>query len=486
MTATCRSSSQIPLLTADFAHAVVYRPGDGDPGRGRRRHRRWPRRRQLLRHLRCIGATNSCGIGAWPALARVGDRASVGGSELRVVLSAVDLADGSHRTHIPWLALHRCGGRWVVRPRNLAGIAARLEPVPARNRFGHEPDERWRTWPTRLPESPAASARASTRPVRCRCTWPIRSATARLREWVYREVPSHQSIDPVTRANKVLVRRHIAARFGQLPYVARKGSFRFDLCGLAKDRFEQVHAFASQASDVLPGAAAWLERNRDRLDNKYHASKFYLLAIVLPWLVQHACTADAATGARPDSRMSPYYGRPDFSALDIGRRPRTDRWTRVDGRPAAQRLRLSTPFDLRGRQARDVRLRSAPRHARHDRSIVSASATAANAAKNVETDLGRLPHIIACCARQSSGSCADLRAPWLLQSGGKDSTTTRDRCRRSAPGHDMHHLPGRREENEIASARHVAMTLGLRHETLLCDPGRAYDRYLAMRRACRC
>jgi len=37
-------------------------------------------------------------------------------------------------------------------------------------------------------------------------------------------------------------------------------------------------------SDVLPGAVRWLERNRRRLDNKYHASKFYLLAIVLPWI----------------------------------------------------------------------------------------------------------------------------------------------------------------------------------------------------------
>jgi hypothetical protein len=38
---------------------------------------------------------------------------------------------------------------------------------------------------------------------------------------------------------------------------------------------------------VLPGAAQWLERNRHRMDNKYHASKFYLLAVVLPWLVRH-------------------------------------------------------------------------------------------------------------------------------------------------------------------------------------------------------
>lgn len=108
-----------------------------------------------------------------------------------------------------------------------------------------------------------------------------------LREWVYRQVPLDQRVDPVTRASKVLVRKHIATRFGELPYIARKGSFRFDLCGLASQRFEQVHAYAVQGRDSLPGAVDWLERNRGRLDNKYHASKFYLLAIVLPWIAQN-------------------------------------------------------------------------------------------------------------------------------------------------------------------------------------------------------
>jgi asparagine synthetase B (glutamine-hydrolysing) len=108
-----------------------------------------------------------------------------------------------------------------------------------------------------------------------------------LREWVYRHVPSDQHVDPVTRANKALVRRHIATRFKQLPYVDHKGCFRFDLRGLAMQRFDQVHAFAVQACDVLPGAQDWLERNRRRLDNKYHASKFYLLAILLPWIEYH-------------------------------------------------------------------------------------------------------------------------------------------------------------------------------------------------------
>ena len=68
-----------------------------------------------------------------------------------------------------------------------------------------------------------------------------------------------------------------------LTYVRGKGSFRFDVRGLAKARFDRVRGFAVDSPE-LPGAVAWLDRNRRRLDNKYHASKFYLLAVVLPWL----------------------------------------------------------------------------------------------------------------------------------------------------------------------------------------------------------
>ena len=108
-----------------------------------------------------------------------------------------------------------------------------------------------------------------------------------LRDWVYREVPRELLVDPITRANKVLVRDHIATRFEKLPYVSRKGSFRFDLRGLARMRFDHVHSIALNVRDVLPGAVRWLERNRGRLDNKYHASKFYLLAVVMPWIDHH-------------------------------------------------------------------------------------------------------------------------------------------------------------------------------------------------------
>ncbi len=105
----------------------------------------------------------------------------------------------------------------------------------------------------------------------------------RLRDWVFHEVPDDRLIGPGG-VNKVLVRQHIAQYFQELPYVTAKGSFRFDLCGLARQRFDQVHAFAVQTRALLPGASRWLEIHRDRLDNKYFASKFYLLAVILPWL----------------------------------------------------------------------------------------------------------------------------------------------------------------------------------------------------------
>lgn len=119
-----------------------------------------------------------------------------------------------------------------------------------------------------------------------------------LREWIHYEVPRRQKVDPDTGVNKMLMRRHIATHFGELPYVKRKGSFRFDVCGLAVQRFEQVREFARQVDDLLPGAGPWLDRHRRRLDNKYHASKFYLLAIVLPWLLARRVAADARLRAQ--------------------------------------------------------------------------------------------------------------------------------------------------------------------------------------------
>lgn len=122
-----------------------------------------------------------------------------------------------------------------------------------------------------------------------------------LREWIHREVPGYEKVDPTTKMNKLLIRQHIATRFGDLPYVQSKGSFRFDVRGLAQQRFDHVLELARQAGDILPGAGPWLERNRKRLDNKYHASKFYLLAIVLPWLESRRRTErDVAASAGAD------------------------------------------------------------------------------------------------------------------------------------------------------------------------------------------
>ncbi len=130
-------------------------------------------------------------------------------------------------------------------------------------------------------------------------------------EWIHRQVPRDKLADRSSGMNKVLVREHIATRFGKLPYVARKGSFRFDLVGLARARFEQVHGYALDARAVLPGAAGWLESHRQRLGNKYHASKFYLLAVVLPWILSRTEAAASqlapitAAGADPVRARDP-------------------------------------------------------------------------------------------------------------------------------------------------------------------------------------
>ena len=303
-----------------------------------------------------------------------------------------------------------------------------------------------------------------------------------LREWVYRQLPSDQCIDPVTRANKVLVRRHIATRFSYLPYVARKGSFRFDLCGLAMQRFDQVHAFAVQAHDVLPGAVAWLERNRSRLDNKYHASKFYLLAIVLPWLVQQCGRIEShqqQQQQRMQITMSPYYGKPDFSGLDDDRQRRG---ARLDPVSMADLLRngfVYPPHSI----FEDVKLATFgfdPGQDMHEAPEFHFGFR--DSGKRLdhegEGDPVATYHRLLCEA--FANSCAKMSTPWLLQSGGKDSTTLAIAAAEARPDTVCITYLGGREENEIASARAVAKTLGLRHEVLLCDVGRAYDRYLAM------
>lgn len=117
-----------------------------------------------------------------------------------------------------------------------------------------------------------------------------------LREWIFHRVPDRLLIGPGG-VNKVLVRQHIARQFRQLPYVKVKGSFRFDVCGLA-GRFDQVHDFALQAQALMPGAPAWLERHRHQLGNKYFASKFYLLAVTLPWLLSRIGSAETSAHTR--------------------------------------------------------------------------------------------------------------------------------------------------------------------------------------------
>jgi hypothetical protein len=122
-------------------------------------------------------------------------------------------------------------------------------------------------------------------------------------EWLFNDVPDDRLVGRHG-LNKVLQRRYIARHFQQLPYVQHKGSFRFDVPGLARQCFEQVHAFALQARAMLPGAAAWLEGHRHCLGNKFFASKFYLLAVTLPWLLSRTSRTTAVANDNEALRVT--------------------------------------------------------------------------------------------------------------------------------------------------------------------------------------
>ena len=128
-------------------------------------------------------------------------------------------------------------------------------------------------------------------------------ADPRLRDWIFHHVPDQLLIGP-DGTNKVLMRKYIARYFEELPYVKTKGCFRFDLRGLARQRYDQVYAFAQQMQTLLPGAPHWLEKHRQHLGNKFFASKFYLLAVILPWLLNHMRPASAPTSAALQEKVA--------------------------------------------------------------------------------------------------------------------------------------------------------------------------------------
>ena len=104
-------------------------------------------------------------------------------------------------------------------------------------------------------------------------------------DWVITQLPTGLRYEPNSAVNKVIVRQHIYRHLGHLPYVQKKGCFRFDLTSFATTHFDMLADMASSHHcDVLPGAKRWLTRHRKDMSNKYFASKFYLLAILLPWI----------------------------------------------------------------------------------------------------------------------------------------------------------------------------------------------------------
>ncbi|NUS38898.1 MAG: hypothetical protein HOQ02_07735, partial [Lysobacter sp.] len=175
--------------------------------------------------------------------------------------------------------------------------------------------------------------------------------------------------------------------------------------------------------------------------------------------------------------MSPYYGKPDFSALTGNRACREQ----IDLVSVADILRNAAVFpphsifeglkmatfgfdpadDMCGTPQFKFRFRESEKATELD---------------GVERDWVATYHQLLCAAVERA--CAESRAPWLLQSGGKDSTSLAIAIADARPDTACITYLGGREENEVESARQVARTLGLRHEALVCNPGRAYDRYL--------
>ena len=169
--------------------------------------------------------------------------------------------------------------------------------------------------------------------------------------------------------------------------------------------------------------------------------------------------------ARPNRQitMSPYFGAPDFSSL-------------VDGRNVGSALDRVSIADL---------LRNGFVYAPHS---IFENLKLATFGFDPQCDLhgdmsfrfpfpdsgkGKLPpstgedlvqtyHRLLCDAL--SRSCRDMRSPWLLQSGGKDSTSLAIAAADTRPDTICITYLGGREENEIASARSVARALGLKHE----------------------
>ena len=173
--------------------------------------------------------------------------------------------------------------------------------------------------------------------------------------------------------------------------------------------------------------------------------------------------------------ISPYFDASDFSALDMlpSKGP-------VDPISIADLLRnafVCPPYSI----YRDVRVASA-----------GFSNSAADApgfrfpfshevAPHAHVDAAALVdryHRLLCDAIRKS--TRGIRRPWLLQSGGKDSTSLAIAMAEARPDATCVTYLGGTEENEVESARLVCAQLGLRHVTLTCNPGRAYERYLAL------
>jgi hypothetical protein len=193
-------------------------------------------------------------------------------------------------------------------------------------------------------------------------------------------------------------------------------------------------------------------------------------------------SADRADGGNAvQITMSPYYGKPDFSGLrvDGGARPRIDLVSVADVLRNAFVYPPQSIFE-------DVRLvtfgfcpqqdmRIDPRFRFKFRRTIEDAGPGDDG-----RDWVAAYHRLLCAA--VARSCADMRTPWLLQSGGKDSTTLAIAAAEARPDTVCITYLGGREENEVDSARRVAhggtLCARARRRTGTRPPRRGGDRHL--------
>ncbi len=161
---------------------------------------------------------------------------------------------------------------------------------------GRAPEESRALWRGRLYDAACAmdKARLAAASLGMKCCFPY--CDEELADYFF-NLPPGEKYDYGTRTNKLALRRYLAER-GQpdREYIARKGSFRFDIEKYVWVNLPEIGRAVREASGryALPGLHEVFEhlaRRQGRAGNYVIASKLYLLGIASVWLAMRPPSA---------------------------------------------------------------------------------------------------------------------------------------------------------------------------------------------------